>query len=124
MTAKQRARRNWIIGLAGALIGAVLIALRNPQVLSANIGQLLIFGLTCWLFSFVRPKWGVIVFGGIAGVITFIGYSAMQSGSDGRGMAGVMFVLIGVQTAMATLVSVIGNLVLDRLSKPREPDNT
>ena len=47
----------------------------------------------------------------------------MQSPSDGEGMAGVMFVLIGVQTAMATLVSVAGNLVLDRLGQPRGPDS-
>ena len=68
MTVLQRARRGWIIGLAGTLIGAALIALRNPQALSGNVGVLLIFGLTCWLFSLLRPKWGAIVFGGIAAV--------------------------------------------------------
>ena len=123
MTVLQRARRNWIIGVAGALIGAALIALRNPQALSANVAQLLIFGVTCWLFSLLRPKWGAIVFGGIAAVLILLGYMAMQSPSDGEGMAGVVFVLIGVQTAMATLVSVAGNLVLDRLGKSRRPDN-
>ena len=100
-----------------------MIALRNPQALSGNVGVLLIFGLTCWLFSLLRPKWGAIVFGGIAAVVTALGYSAMQSSSGGQGMAGVMFVLIGVQTAMATLVSVLGNLVLDRLGQPRGPDS-
>lgn len=123
MTVLQRARRNWIIGVAGVAIGAVLIALRNPQVLSANIAQLLIFGVTSWLFSLLRPKWGALVFGGIAAVLILLGYSAMQSPSDGEGMAGVMFLLIGLQTAMATLVSVAGNLVLDRLGRPRGPDS-
>lgn len=123
MTVLQRARRNWIIGVAGALIGAALIALRNPQALSANVAQLLIFGVTCWLFSLLRPKWGAIVFGGIAVAVTALGYSAMQSPSDGEGMAGVMFVLIGVQTGMATLVSVVGNLLLDRRGQPRGPDS-
>lgn len=123
MTVLLRARRNWIIGVAGVAIGAVLIALRNPQVLSANIAQLLIFGVTSWLFSLLRPKWGALVFGGIAAVLILLGYSAMQSPSDGAGMAGVMFLLIGLQTAMATLVSVGGNLVLDRLGWPRGPDS-
>lgn len=121
MTVLERARRNWVIGLAGVLIGAVLIAVRNPQVLSSNVGVLLIFGITCWLFSLLRPKGGAIVFGTIAAAITALGYSAMQSSSDGDGMAGVMFVLIGVQTAMATLVSVVGNLVLDRRANSRDP---
>ncbi|MGB7654975.1 MAG: hypothetical protein WBL74_05795 [Novosphingobium sp.] len=123
MTVLERARRGWIICLAGTLIGAALIALRNPQALSGNVGVLLIFGLTCWLFSLLRPKWGAIVFGGIAAVVTALGYNWMQSSNDGAGMAGVMFVLIGVQTAMATLVSVLGNLVLDRLGQPRGPDS-
>lgn len=120
MTVTQRARRNWMIGVAGAVIGAALIALRNPLVLSANVGQLLIFGITCWLFSLVRPKWSAIVFGGIGVALTLLGYSAMQSSSDGTGMAGVMFVLIGVQTMMAAVVAVFGNLLLDRSSKADE----
>ena len=116
MTVKQRARRNWMIGVAGAVLGAVLIAIRNPQVLSANLGQLLIFGLSCWLVSLVRPKWAAIIFGGIAAILSFLGYGAMQSGSDSEVMAGMMIFLIGIQTAMATSVAVIGNLLLDRLA--------
>lgn len=116
MTVKQRARRNWVIGIAGAVLGAVLIAIRNPQVLNANLGQLLIFGISCWLVSLVRPKWAAIIFGGIAAILAFLGYGAMQSGSDGEVMAGMMIFLIGIQTAMATSVAVIGNLLLDRLA--------
>lgn len=120
MTVRQRARRNWIIGIAGAVIGAVLIAIRNPQVLAGNVGQLMIFGLTCWLFSLMPPKWTAIIFGSIAAALTYIGYSAMQSSADGQAMAGVMFMLIGIQTAMATVVAVAGNLLLDRFGKTAE----
>ena len=116
MTVMQRARRNWVIGIAGAVLGAVLIAIRNPQALSANLGQLLIFGISCWLISLVRPKWAAIIFGGIAAILSFLGYGAMQSGSDSEVMAGMMIFLIGIQTAMATSVAVIGNLLLDRLA--------
>lgn len=116
MTVMQRARRNWVIGIAGAVIGAVLIAIRNPQALTANLGQLLIFGISCWLVSLVRPKWAAIIFGGIAAILSFLGYGAMQSGSDSEVMAGMMIFLIGIQTAMATSVAVIGNLLLDRLA--------
>ena len=94
----------------------MLIAIRNPQVLNANLGQLLIFGISCWLVSLVRPKWAAIIFGGIAAILAFLGYGAMQSGSDGEVMAGMMIFLIGIQTAMATSVAVIGNLLLDRLA--------
>ena len=116
MTVMQRARRNWVIGIAGAVIGAVLIAVRNPQVLTDNLGQLLIFGISCWLVSLVRPKWAAIIFGGIAAILSFLGYGAMQSGTDSEVMTGMMIFLIGIQTAMATSVAAIGNLLLDRLA--------
>ena len=89
----------------------------------AMIGPGLVIGLAAGLISLLRSWLALAVVGLPALALLFLGYFAMQSPSDGAGMAGTMFWLIGLTIGFACCVAVLGGWCFDRfLLKEKRPE--
>lgn len=112
-----KSAQKWVIGFAGFLAVLAFKASNDLAGIGDEIGTALAFGLVCGLISMLRGYIAPLIVAAASAFTLLLGLSAMNSPSDGSGMAGTFFYLAGMFFGLAVLVAQLGKALFGLIDR-------